>query len=179
MFETERLILRRFTDDDASAIARLRGDAKFMRHIKPVESSAQAKSWMRMVSRYWSSDNYGFWAVVAKENGATIGWSGTWTLHETREVEIGFAIAPEFWGRGLATEAAACALEFAFQNRRARRVVAVAMPENKGSRRVMEKLGMRLEGVKFFRSYNLELVYYSLSAEEYLSRSHRFINQGT
>lgn len=167
MIETERLILRRFTDADADAIAAMRGDAAFMRFIKKPESRRDAVDWMQMVSRYWDTDGFGFWAVVLKETDETIGWSGSWSLWETKEVEIGFAIAPPFWGRGLATEAAEVALEYSFETRRAARTVAVAMPENYASRRVMEKLGMSLEGQKFFRSYGLELVYYSMTQQEY------------
>lgn len=167
MFETARLILRPFTDADVDAIAALRSDPKFMRYIKPTETRAQAISWMQLVTRYWKTDNYGFWAVVLKESSVTIGWSGTWNLLETREKEVGFAIAPALWGSGLATEAAAVALEFTFENRHADRAVAVAKPENLASRRVMEKLGMKFESERFFKSYNLKLAYYSIAREEY------------
>ncbi len=167
MFETARLILRTFTDADIDSIAALRSDPKFMRYIKPTETREQAISWMQLVTRYWKTGNYGFWAVVLKESGATIGWSGTWNLLETREKEIGFAIAPALWGGGLATEAATVALEFTFKNREADRAVAVARPENVASRRVMEKLGMKFESERYFKSYNLKLAYYSIAKKEY------------
>ena len=167
MFETEHLILRRFTDDDADAIFAMRADADFMRFIKQPDTRAESLAWVRMVSRYWETENFGFWAVVEKAAGETIGWSGSWILQETWETEIGFAIARKFWGRGFATEAARVALDYGFENRKAERVVAVAKPENAASRRVMEKLGMRLERQRFFKSYDLELVYYSLEREKY------------
>jgi ribosomal-protein-alanine N-acetyltransferase len=138
-----------------------------MRYIKPPESRKDAISWMQMVSRYWDTDGFGFWAVVLKETNETIGWSGTWSLWETNEVEIGFAIAPRYWGQGLATEAAQVALQYSFEKRFAAKTIAVAMPENYASRRVMEKLGMFLQGQKFFRSYGLELVYYSITQQDY------------
>jgi ribosomal-protein-alanine N-acetyltransferase len=166
-FESERLIFRRFSDADADAIAAMRSDAEFMRYIKPPETREASLSWMKMLSRHWETENFGFWAVVLKETGETIGWSGTWILHETIETEIGFAIAKPFWGQGFATEAARVALRYAFENKGARRVVSVSMPENAASRRVMEKLGMRFEKQRFFRSYNLDLVYYAMEKEEY------------
>lgn len=171
MFETERLILRCFTDKDADAIFAMRSDPEFMRFIKQPETRQQAVGWMQMVSHYWKFDNYGYWAVVLKETNETIGWSGTWNLFETNEKEIGFAIAKEFWGRGYATEAAMVALNYSFENRDATRVVALAMPENLSSRRVMKKLGMQLEEQKYFRSYGLELVYYSVTREDYARNS--------
>jgi RimJ/RimL family protein N-acetyltransferase len=167
MFETERLILRPFTDADTNAIAAMRADAGFMRFIKPPESRRQAVAWMRMVSRYWDTDGFGFWAVILKETGATIGWSGTWNLQETREPEIGFAVAPPFWGKGFATESARVALDYSFNQRCAQKTVAVAMPDNLASRRVMEKLGMRLQEQRYFGSYGLELVYYAINQNDY------------
>ncbi|MEP6925514.1 MAG: GNAT family N-acetyltransferase [Pyrinomonadaceae bacterium] len=167
MFETTRLILRPFEDADVDAIAVMRADPKFMRYIKSTETRKQSVSWMQLVSRYWQTDNYGFWAVVLKELNVTIGWSGTWNLPDTKEKEIGFAIAPPFWGRGLATEAATVALLYSFENRCGSKTVAVARPENSASRRVMEKLGMKFEDERYFKSYGLKLVYYSVTKEEY------------
>ena len=166
-FETERLTVRPFKNSDADAIAALRADPQFMRYIKATETRRQSISWMELVSQYWRTGNYGFWAVVLKESNNAIGWSGTWNLAETKEKEIGFAIAPPFWGRGLATEAARVALRYSFENRGATKTVAVARPENLASRRVMEKLGMKFETERYFASYGLKLVYYSMTGEEY------------
>jgi RimJ/RimL family protein N-acetyltransferase len=167
MLETERLILRRFCDADVDAIAAMRADARFMRFIKTVETRRETVAWMRMVSERWTRENLGFWALVLKDTGATIGWSGTWQLWETNEPEIGFAVAREFWGKGFATEAAQFALQFTFENRKAERTIAVAMPENAASRRVLEKLGMRFMQTRYFGSYGLTLVYYGITKNEY------------
>lgn len=167
MFETERLILRQFEDRDVDPIARLRADARFMRFIKAPESRSETVSWMRMVSRYWETDNFGFWAVVLKETSEVIGWSGTWLLWETKEPEIGFAVTPALWGKGLGTEAASFALEYTFENRRAEKAVALTMPENQASRRVMEKLGMRFDEERYYGSYGLTLTRYRITKEEY------------
>lgn len=120
-----------------------------------------------MVSRHWETDNFGFWAVVLKETGKVIGWSGTWLLWETKEPEIGFAVAPALWGNGLGTEAAGFALKYTFEHRGAARVVALTMPENLASRRVMEKLGMRFEDERYFSSYSLTLARYAITGNEY------------
>ena len=159
--------MRQFEDADVDAIAALRGDALFMRFIKPVESRGETASWIKMVSRYWDTDNFGFWAVILKETGAVIGWSGTWVLRETKEPEIGFAVASRFWGKGIGTEAAAFALKYTFENRRAERAVALTMRENAASRRVMEKLGMRFEDEKYFKSYGLTLARYAITKNDY------------
>lgn len=167
MFETERLAFRRFTDADLNAIFAMRSNAEFMRFIKPIETRGETALWMRMVSRYWEIHNFGFWAIVFKETGAVVGWSGTWILSETKEPEIGFAVAPAFWGKGFGTEAAAFALKYTFENRSAETAVALTMPENLASRRVMEKLGMRFEGEKYYKSYGLTLARYAITKNEY------------
>ncbi len=167
MLETERLILRRFTEAETDAIFAMRSDAEFMRFIKPVETRRETVSWMRMVSRYWETENFGFWAVIFKETGNVIGWSGTWVLWETKEPEIGFAIARGLWGKGFGTEAAGFALKYTFENRGAERVVALTMPENLASRRVMEKLGMRFDEERYFSSYGLRLARYAITRNEY------------
>ena len=171
MIETERLILRRFEDEDAKAIHALRSDANFMRFIKTPETRRQAQNWMHMVSKYWETKNFGFWAIVLKENKQVIGWNGTWTLAETGEPEIGFAVARKFAGKGLATEAAGAALRFSFENRLANRTVALSYPENMASRRVMEKIGMRFVEQRYFDSYGKTLAYYRITKEEYARNS--------
>ena len=167
LLETNHLILRPFEDADIDAIAAFRSDSRFMRFIKPVETRRETVSWIRMVSRHWETDNFGFWAVVLKETGAVIGWSGTWLLWETKEPEIGFAVAPAFWGKGFGTEAAAFALKYTFENRAAERAVGLTMPENLASRRVMEKLGMRFDEERYFNSYGLKLARYAITRNEY------------
>lgn len=170
-FETERLILRRFADEDVDAIHKMRSDAEFMRFIHKTESRSQAKNWINMVSRYWETSGFGFWAVVSKETNETIGWSGTWNLAETSEPEIGFAIAKAFWGKGLATEAANFALKYTFEKRHARKVVAVTMPENAASRRVMEKIGMSFESQIYYKSYGLELALYAMTRTDFKTKT--------
>ncbi len=88
-------------------------------------------------------------------------------MWETKEPEIGFAIARGLWGKGLGTEAAGFALKYTFENRAAERVVALTMPENLASRRVMEKLGMRFVQTRYFNSYGLELAYYAITKRDY------------
>ncbi|MDQ4123463.1 MAG: GNAT family N-acetyltransferase [Acidobacteriota bacterium] len=167
MLETERLAFRRFNDSDVDAIFAMRSDARFMRFIKPVETRRETIFWMQMVSRHWEPDNFGFWAVLLKETGAVIGWSGTWILQETKEPEIGFAVASDFWGRGFGTEAAGFALKYTFEERDAECAVALTMPKNLASRRIMEKLGMSFEEEKYFNSYRLTLACYGITRNEY------------
>ena len=88
------------------------------------------------------------WAVgFHKEDSALIGWSGLSYLEDTGEVEIGYGLAKPYWGRGLASEAAAATIKYGFEQLGLPRIVAIASPDNITSRRVLEKLGMKFEKV--------------------------------
>ncbi len=168
MYETERLILRRFGDEDRDAIYRLRSNPEFMQYLTRVESREESGFWIEYFSRFWKY-NAGFWAVVLKETGETVGWCGTWSLleFEIGKMEIGAAIAKKYSGRNLATEALQVALEYTFNVRGAENVYALRTPNNLASHRITEKLGMRLEGQRFFPSYKKEMVYHAITREEF------------
>lgn len=165
MFETERLILRKFEASDADAVFRLRSDPDTMRFIREPQNRDETRNWIEMVSKYWASERIGFCALIEKRTKTLAGWCGLWRLKETGETEIGYAVAKEFRGAGLATEAARRLLEYGFDVLRLERIVAVARPENAASRRVMEKLGMSYDYAGEF--YGRELVHYSIAREKW------------
>jgi [ribosomal protein S5]-alanine N-acetyltransferase len=167
MFETERLILRRFnkTKADIDAIYAMRRDAEIMRYIREPQSKAESKNWLKLISSRWESEKIGFCAVVEKSSNELIGWCGLWRLTETNEIEVGYAVARKFWGRGYASEAAARFLEYGFGELNLEKIVAVAREENSGSRRVMEKLGMRFDYIGEF--YGRDLVHYTIEKDVY------------
>jgi len=95
--------------------------------------------------RHWEERGFGLLAVEDRETGALIGRSGVQyhTLWPA-DPEVGWAFDPDWWGRGLATEAGAACVGWAFRELGLDRVVSIAHPANVASRRVMEKLGFRL-----------------------------------
>ena len=115
------------------------------------------------MSARWDREKLGFCAVIEKETDKFLGWCGIWRLQETNELEVGYAIEKAYWGKGFATEAAEKFIEYAFENIKPDKIVAVAEPKNLASRRVMEKLGMKF--VKIAKFYERELVQYALSRE--------------
>ena len=167
-FETERLILRRFQAEDQDAICALRSDSEFMKYLARTETREESNSWIEYVSRFWKY-NAGFWAVVLKETNETIGWCGSWSLleFEIGKMEIGAAIAKKYAGRNLATEALRVALDYTFTVRGAEKVYALRTPNNVASHRITEKLGMQLEGQRFFPSYKMEMVYHAITRVQF------------
>jgi ribosomal-protein-alanine N-acetyltransferase len=165
MLETERLILRPLVETDVDAIYAMRSDADVMRFIRESQNRRESANWIELVSSRWTSEKIGFCAIIEKSSEKFIGWCGLWQLKETGETEVGYAVAKEFWGKGYATEAALEFLNYAFEQLRSEKIVAVAQPENTASRRVMEKLGMRYDYTGEF--YGRDLVHYSITMKEF------------
>ena len=148
VLETDRLVLRRFTLDDAEFIFRLVNDPSWLRFIgdKNVRNLDDARRYLRegpldMYQRY----GFGMYRVEERESGALAGMCGLIKRETLPDVDMGYAFLPEFRGNGYACEAAAAVLvhgnrEFALQ-----RIVAITTPSNDASIRVLEKAGMKFE----------------------------------
>lgn len=156
--------MRRFTLDDLDELVRLRSDPEVMRYIGK-QSREKVEQRLRYYISHYESHGLGMWAVIHKRTGAMIGWCGLVFLDGTQEVEVGYGVARDYWGQGLMTEAARASLRYGFEKLGLERIVAVAMPENSASRRIMEKLGMRYE--KMAHHYGHELVYYAIRRGEF------------
>ena len=143
---TERLLLRRFGPGDVEPLAAILLDAEVARWLGPADAGRDDVA--RAIDRYerhWRRYGFGRLAVVDRATGALVGRVGVmrepaWTATECKD-EIGWALDRARWGEGLATEAAAAALRDAFERVRLGRVISFALPANRASIRVMEKLG--------------------------------------
>ena len=163
--ETERLILRAFEEDDVGDVAFF-ADPEVMRFIPRGAWKREdvASIFPRMVARRseeWRSAGYGMWAVVLKKTGVVIGHCGLQRLEDSDEIEVYYLLDKAHWNRGIATEATHAVLGFAAKLG-LKNIVAVSMPENGASQRVMQKSGMTHVGRE--RHYGLELVKYELSS---------------
>jgi RimJ/RimL family protein N-acetyltransferase len=147
--ETDRLILRRFTLEDAHLIVELDADPEVRRYTQLNPTTRQEASdeilpaWLRYYQRY---PGYGFWAAIERQGGEFIGWFHLRPgLIDGRddEPELGYRLRRAFWGRGYATEASIALIAKAFDELGARTVWAETMTINTASRRVMEKAGLR------------------------------------
>ena len=133
------------------------------------EPVAEVQTVLNKIIAHWHEHCFGPWALIDRASNALIGWCGLWYLENTRDVEIRYGIAKPFWGKGLASEAAVATIKYGFEQLGLDRIVAVAWPDNVASQRVMEKLGMKY--VKQAHFYDAEVVYYSISREEYQGRN--------
>ncbi|MBA2683843.1 MAG: GNAT family N-acetyltransferase [Gemmatimonadaceae bacterium] len=169
--ETERLIMRTLCTDDLEWLVTMRGDADVMRYIGG-EGAVSRERTVERVARYlqcWNEHGLGMFGVRFRGEDEAVGWAGLQPLEETGEIEVGYAFGRTAWGRGLATETARAALEWGFRERGLERIVAVASPENAASRHVMDKLGMKYEGIRF--RYGTDCAYHSITAKAFAEHS--------
>jgi RimJ/RimL family protein N-acetyltransferase len=159
---TQRLDLQPMMLPDLEWYADFAADEEVMRYIGTgALSYAQAQERLARYVRCWDEHGLGMFSVRMHETDAPIGWAGLQPLNGTPEIEVGYAFGKAAWGRGFATEVASAAVRWGFEERGLDRIVAVASSENEASRRVMDKLGMRYEGVR--PVYGHDSVYYSLT----------------
>ncbi|MCA9254884.1 MAG: GNAT family N-acetyltransferase [Phycisphaerales bacterium] len=145
--ETTRLILRAMTTDDAAAFYALNSHPDVMRLTgEPPLTSIEAAREAIATYPDFNTVGYGRWGCVLKDTGAMIGFCGLKYLDDLEEVDLGYRLLPEYWGRGLATEASLASVAFGFETLKLNRIIGLVLPENIGSIRVLEKVGMRAEG---------------------------------
>ena len=117
-----------------------------MEHLLPLPGRAASDALAERISAHFRDHGFGFWAVEVAGVAPFIGFAGLahvrFEAHFTPAVEIGWRIAPEYWGQGYATEAARLALEDGFGRLGLKEIVAFTVPANRRSWRVMERLGM-------------------------------------
>ena len=146
---TPRLELRPFTDADLPAAHRIYSDLEVMRYVGhgPVRRKSETRGMLAAYAAHQAAHGYSFWAVVERERGALIGDAGLFLSQGIGpEVEVGYTLARSAWGRGYATEAARACLDAAFGPLGLDEVIALVVPDNARSLRVVARLGMAPDG---------------------------------
>jgi RimJ/RimL family protein N-acetyltransferase len=167
MLETERLFIRKFTPEDLPRLIELRSDPEVYKYLggTKMQNPESLKKRLRFYIGCYEKFGFGMCAMIWKASREMIGWSGLQSLEDTGEIEVGYGMAKDFWGKGIGFECAKAWIDYGFEKVGLERIVAVAQPENVGSWRIMEKLGMRYE--KNEEHYGLDCALYALSREEW------------
>lgn len=153
VIETPRLVLRGFEASDAEAVARLAGDraiAEMTLRLPHPYRVEDAREWIAVLAGASAREESITWAATLRESGELIGAVGlelNLAEYARHRAELGYWIGRPYWGRGYATEAGRAVLRHAFETMGLRRVYATHFAKNPASGRVLEKLGMRREGV--------------------------------
>lgn len=147
ILETERLIVRELDEDDAEAVLAFNGDPLVMRTTgEPLWSDlAETRRRLRDYPDY-REHGHGRWGLVLRGEGRLIGFNGLKYLPELGEVDLGYRLRRDCWGRGFATESSLAIARFGFEVLGLERILGLVLPGNHASVRVLEKIGMRREG---------------------------------
>jgi RimJ/RimL family protein N-acetyltransferase len=143
--ETERLILRDFTLEDVQKVALILGDPRVMQFSpQGILSTAETQAKIEEFIDSYQRQGFGKWAVVFKDNHQLIGYCGIILEHidGVDEPEVGYRLAPAFWGQGLATEAAKAAVQYGLNQLRLPYILGIVEPANTASVKILKKLGM-------------------------------------
>lgn len=137
---TERLVLRRWRDDDRAAFHAMNADPVVMATIAPVMSRAESDAFMNRIVQHFADHGFGVWCVEL--DGEVMGYTGFMVPWFRDGVEIGWRIRSEYWGRGIAPEGARACLRHGFEQLGFEEIISFTAVTNANSRRVMEKIGL-------------------------------------
>jgi RimJ/RimL family protein N-acetyltransferase len=170
ILETERLLLRPPEHADLTTwTERIFADPAVTRYIPSSisEPRARAERMLAVISNSWAERGYGEWLLLDKADGQLVGHCGFGYLPQTGEIEIDYALAQPYWGRGLATEAARACLRYGFASAGIEQLIGLVVPENIASRRVLEHVGFVYQRDAPY--FGMSLAYHTLSAQQFLA----------
>jgi [ribosomal protein S5]-alanine N-acetyltransferase len=155
ILQTERLILRPFHADDVETMGKLFANVDFMRFSLGVLTRAQTVAFLEKVIGWERAGLPSQFALIFRSENALIGYCGFYhhPAERINDVEIGYRLHPDYWNKGIATEAARAVRDHAFRDLKLPRVISLIHPENVPSRRVAEKNGMTFEKEILFRGF--------------------------
>jgi RimJ/RimL family protein N-acetyltransferase len=143
---TDRLLLRRWIDSDLEPFAVMNADPRVNEYLPTKLSRELSDAFVARIQAHFEERGFGLWAVEVPGATAFAGFVGLATprfeAHFTPCFEIGWRLGAEHWGHGYATEGARAVLAFGFEVVRLEEIVAMTVPMNARSRRVMDKIGM-------------------------------------
>ena len=166
IIETERLILRTWEKEDADIYFQINQDPKVIKLLRGPLTMKQINNFIIAVNKHQDKHGYTLWAIELRATKEFIGFAGLnyieWEAHFTPAVEMGWRLGSQYWGNGYATEGAKASLDYGFKKCDLQEIVSFTVPENVGSIRVMEKLGLK-------RDLNGDFAHPKLAADHKLS----------
>lgn len=148
--ETERLILRDILSTDEQGMFELDRDPEVHRYLgnKPITTIEQVRESINFIREQYITNGIGRWAVLEKESNSFIGWAGLKLITESinnhsNYYDLGYRFIKRYWGNGYATEAAKASRDYGFTTMGLEHIYGTALSENKNSKNVLEKAGLR------------------------------------
>ena len=148
VLETDRLVLRRLSAEDAEFILELLNQPSFLRYIgdKGVRTTEDAVNYIQTGPQAsYEQFGFGLYLVELKGSGVSIGMCGLIKRDSLPDVDVGFAFLPDYWSQGYAFEAAAAVMNYGREAFGLKRIVAITSLDNAASVELLEKVGLRFE----------------------------------
>lgn len=145
-FETERLKYRPVEPSDAKLFFELDSDPMVMKYINggTPTSMAEIEDFLpKIIERDSNLNGLGIWMAFLKSDSSFVGWYSLKPLPGTIEIEVGYRLKQIYWGKGFATEGSKYLLHFGLTKMDLKKVVAITDPENKASKNVLTKIGLK------------------------------------
>lgn len=168
LFNTERLLVRRFTANDADDFFRVHGDPEVVRLIRPAKTREECDAFLKEnISLYLNGSTVGRFAVYEKETQHFAGSFSFLYLSGEDDLHIGYALVPEAWGKGFATELVRSGIIHFFENTAKAALFAITASANHASQRVLWKAGLVSRGQVSEHGKILDL--FSITREQWLA----------
>jgi RimJ/RimL family protein N-acetyltransferase len=170
VLNTPRLLLEPFADAHLEGLYAMNRLPEVMRYISGApETREQTQAGIARVQAAWAAWGYSWWALIDRASGRVAGAACLQHLDRdrTQPHELGWRLHPDFWGQGLATEAAKQIAHHAFEVVQAPELVAIRHPDNLASAKVMERLGMAYR--RMGRWFDEDLALHGITRHEWLA----------
>lgn len=147
IFETERLLVRQFTTEDQENFYLMNSHPQVMEYIRPVKNQDETDHFLQLnIDQYSEQPLYGRWAVIEKASGKSIGSFAIIPIDGTGKMQVGYALMPEYWGKGYATELTFAGLRYFFTYTTVELIYAETEQPNFASQNVLLKAGFKPSG---------------------------------
>jgi RimJ/RimL family protein N-acetyltransferase len=148
VLETERLVMRGWRDDDLDAYIPIAGHPDVYTALGRTKEPTAGDVWREIAfwAGHWELKGFGHWLLEERTSGEIVGRAGLLRPPDWPDLEVGWTVAPDHWGKGYAPEAGRAACEWAHDTLGAMHIVSLIAPDNAKSARVAEKLGEEVEG---------------------------------
>ena len=172
IIETERLILRETTPEDAENMLRLHSNLEVQKYTgdEIITSLKVMKEKIIEKEAEYKRVGFGRWTTILKEGNQFVGWAGLKYLEEFKQVDLGYRFLPQYWNKGIGTEASKAILKYGFEKLNLEEIIAVAIEENIGSIKIMQKIGMKFDKYAPYDPCGEDVVWYKLEKNEFQSK---------
>ncbi|MBT2218486.1 GNAT family N-acetyltransferase [Virgibacillus dakarensis] len=150
MIKTERLLIRRFTKEDAAFILNLLNDPDWINYIgdKGIKTIEDAEEYIKnSIIKMYDELGFGLYLVALKGSGTPMGMCGLVKRDGLKDVDLGFAFLSDYTGKGYGNESARAVMIYAKEELRLNRLAAITTPSNKASEKLLLKIGFQFDSL--------------------------------